>query len=543
MDIFGEKQDRSYYKKLKERLNEKLDSYSDSTKAKDWLNNNKSRIQSLFENVPLRDFIFEPFKDVFKSPPKEMDHHIYGVITQVAVINAVLAGLPGRMGVGVFVVMALEGWMAFRIARHVGVDVKNISDIWKYFGVLAASVGVILFLFKALLGIAFSLFSIIPGINPLIPAEIFVTDLVGILFLTGFKEAKATGSFQIPTRMFYEIISSTKKLFTHQYDIIRKVLSVKNMKSVAERLAAYLRGDLPFDMRTINGEAFATVTMAYLLSGQAQKLEGPLGETFLDAIRLRWSAQLGPDATQDEIAELFRTYEPEQMEGVINTIKGKMFEIMVTDTENQDGDQWRATMHTDESFPGSDIIFTSDETGAQLEVSLKAVAEQRPDIIETALAEYPDTPIMTTDEAAEVFKDNPAIFGSGISNEDLNNITSENLEQLLGTIEPVNQTQVVLGGVTMGTTAALWPFVLAYLKGKIDKDQLSQVCERILGKAGVSLASRLAWATALGPLFAWYLLARGVKGMVEMAEPTNRVLLEYSGQSRDGHRPQRAHRR
>ena len=36
-----------------------------------------------------------------------------------------------------------------------------------------------------------------------------------------------------------------------------------------------------------------------------------------------------------------------------------MFEIMATKQENLDGDQWKAKMHTDESFPGSDIILTN----------------------------------------------------------------------------------------------------------------------------------------------------------------------------------------
>ena len=47
---------------------------------------------------------------------------------------AMMLGLPGKMGVGVYVVMALEGWMAFCIARHVGFRVRKPSDIWKYFG-------------------------------------------------------------------------------------------------------------------------------------------------------------------------------------------------------------------------------------------------------------------------------------------------------------------------------------------------------------------------------------------------------------------------
>jgi uncharacterized membrane protein len=42
----------------------------------------------------------------------------------VALINAVLAGLPEKLGVGVYVSMAFELWMAYRIAQYVGIEVN-----------------------------------------------------------------------------------------------------------------------------------------------------------------------------------------------------------------------------------------------------------------------------------------------------------------------------------------------------------------------------------------------------------------------------------
>ena len=178
----------------------------------------------MFDNYTLKDFIFEPFKEVFDTPAKTIDKNIYSVITQVAIINAVLAGLPGKMGVGVYVVMALEGWMAFRIAKHVGLLVEKPSDIWEYFGLLAASAGVILYGFRTLLSFAFSVFSVVPGINPLIFAEILVTDLVGVLFWIGFIETKETGSFTLPKRMIRKAVATTSGLFKHQYNILKNVL-------------------------------------------------------------------------------------------------------------------------------------------------------------------------------------------------------------------------------------------------------------------------------------------------------------------------------
>jgi len=280
-------------------------------------------------------------------------------------------------------------------------------------------------------------------------------------------------------------------------------------------------------MKTINGEAFATGAMAYLIAGQHEKLDGPLGDVFLQAIRLRWSAQFSPDATVEDIAARFREYDTDQLEGVINTIKGKMFEVMVTKQENLDGDQWQARMHTDESFPGSDIVFTNEETSQQIEVSLKAVSQNNTEIIESALAKYPDLPIMTTDEAAALYQDHNMVFDSGLLNKELHDITEKNIDELLDGIKPLNENQVVIGGVVVGTVAALWPFVIAYLRGRISKDNLEKVFEHTLGESGVALASRLSYAIVFGPLFAWYLLARGVKGIVTMIEPESTIHIEF----------------
>ncbi|MCP4313719.1 MAG: hypothetical protein GY790_20895 [Bacteroidetes bacterium] len=166
---------------LKGMLNSKLGAYRDTNEARDWLERNLDRVKELFSNVSLRDFIFEPFRGVFSLPGEDKESRIKQVITQVAVINMVLAGLPGKMGVGVAVSMAMEAWMAYTIAQAVGIKLRSVSDIWQYFGVLAGAVVTILWLFRVLLGLGYSAFSVVPGINPLIFAELFTTNLVGVL--------------------------------------------------------------------------------------------------------------------------------------------------------------------------------------------------------------------------------------------------------------------------------------------------------------------------------------------------------------------------
>ena len=519
---------RNFFNEIKNLLNKLLNKYEDQdilNEAQEWLKKNIYRVRSLFENYTLRDFIIEPFKSVFDSSTKTLNTDIYSVITQVAVINAVLAGLPGKMGIGVTISIALEIWMAYRIAQHVGLKINEISDIPKYFGVLAATITTIVWGVKAALGFAFSFFSLISGpINPLIFAELLVTDLLGVGFWFGFSNVRKNqrfGAFGING-----LLSVTKELFSHQYRILKNLLTPNNIKLTATRLTSYLKGDFPVDQRLINGEVFSTAAMAYLISGQYEKLDGPLGETFIRAIRLRWSSQFNESTSIDEIAERFSEYSPEQIDGAINTIKGKMFEIMVADDENIFGDGWFATMHNDESFPGSDIVFSNMETGNRVEISLKAIVEENTQIIENALIKYPDIPIMTTEEAAKLYENDPRIFGSGIRHDELNTITEEKFDELIETIKPINHNEVIIGGVIFGSSAALWPFVMAYLRSKITYEQLEVVFNHILGETGLKLASRISYGFIFGPLFAWWLLARGIKGLVTMIEPKDSIFIE-----------------
>ncbi len=501
-------------------LNKKLKYYKENVvQSKEWFEKNFQKISEIFENKTLRDFIFEPFIDVFNIPDKTIDKDIYTVITQVAIINAVLAGLPGQLGVGVYVSMAFEAWMAYVIAKHVGLEIKNPKDIYKYFGILSGTGFTIAFLFKHIISLFYSAFSVIPIINPLILAEIFTTNLVGVLFWVGFEEVKNHGNFKIPKRMFKLIIIKTKNIFSHQLKILKNTLTINNLKIAGLRLKQWLNGDI-VDIRKINGELFAAVAMGYLLSRHYEKLRGPLGNIFEEAIRLRWSSQFDDNTSLEEIAERFKEYDEEQLQGAINTIKGKMFEILVEKAENADNDNIFAKMYEDESFPGSDIIFTNNETGEQLAVSLKAVAHENHEILESALVKYPNYPILATKEVSELYENNPEyfgkIFGSDISNEALKNITERNINELIENIEPIGESKVIVSGVAVSTIAVIWAFAMAYYRKKISYEQFQNALTKILADNGAKMAARLSYGFIFGPLFAWYLLARSVKKLTKV---------------------------
>jgi hypothetical protein len=505
-------QEKEFSSKFKERFS----FYKHSEKAQEWLNENIDRVKSLFKDVRLRDFIFEPFKDVFKETDDTNEGKIKSIITLVAVVNMVLAGLPGKLLGGVFVCIALEAYMAYKIAQNVGIKkIRSVHDIWKYLGLLGGISFVILEGFRQMLGLAFSMFSVIPGINPLIFAELFVTDLVGVLFWVGFVELRDNDNFTIPVKLLKSIFEKALDLFKHQKNLLINTLTISNLKKVGVRLKAWLTGEIIIDQTSLRGEIFPFVAMSYLIQGKYESLDGPLGNVFINAIRRGYSNKLG-DASLEEMSEYFSGAKGESLKGHINLITGEMREKLGEIAENIDGDEFYMKLHADRTVKGSDAVMINSETGEEILISFKSTSD--PALIETALRKYPEYPIVTTTEMEELYGDHPLVMFDGISDKDLKQVTEENFEKLSGMLEKASVGEIVATGVSVKAIASLYPFMMAYLRKRISQEQLNEAFEKVLGKAGVELASRLAWGFIFGTVFAWYLLARGVIMIMQGAE-------------------------
>ena len=503
-------------KEFENIFSERFSFYKNSKKAQEWLNDNFEKVKSIFKDVRLRDFIFEPFKDVFKEKDDTSEGKIKSIITLVAVVNMVLAGLPGKLLGGVFVCIALEAYMAFKIAQNVGIKkIQSVNDIWKYLGLLGGISFVILEGFRQLLGLAFSMFSVIPGINPLIFAELFVTDLVGVLFWVAFVELKENDDFKIPLRLVKSSFDKALDLFKHQKDLLVKTLTPSNLKKVGNRLKAWLTGEIVLNKPALRGEIFPFVAMAYLIQGKYESLSGPLGDVFISSIRRCYPNKLG-DATLEEMAEFFSGEKGEALKGHMSLVRGDMRESFGKIVQNTDGDENYVKLHSDRNMEGSDGILFNSETGEEMLISYKSTTD--PNLIETALRKYPDTTIVATNEMEEFYGDHPMVMFDGISDSDLKQVTEENFEKLSGLLEKASVGEVVTAGVSAKAIASLYPFMMAYLRKRITQEQLNEAFEKVLGKAGVELASRLAWGFIFGTVFAWYLLARGVILIVQGAE-------------------------
>ena len=295
-------------------------------KDKSWLKYFPS-VSKLFSIKGIQDSVMDELSPLLKMIFPKTEENVYRTITLVAIINACFAAVPGKMGLGVPIAIALEITMAVAIANHVGLHEVRKENIYKYFGTIATVGFSILVLFKEAVSASFSLFSSFTGpLNPLIPAELLVTNLYGIMFLVGFKEMKKTGSFKIPFKTFNEIYKTTKELTAHQWKFIKKK-PVGLLKKCGKKVYAFVTGDVSIknlNQSEIRGDVFPILATAHLLDNDFESLKGPMGQMFLKAVRLSFPEQLSPNASPSEIAEHLRGYTPEQLHGLINkNIKGK----------------------------------------------------------------------------------------------------------------------------------------------------------------------------------------------------------------------------
>lgn len=152
-----------------------------------------------------------------------------------------------------------------------------------------------------------------------------------------------------------------------------------------------------------------------------------------------WKAQfpnIDMESRLSEIAELSADERAVVWPGFANAWKGKYFEVWVRDELNAgrdvgglalDADQ-KAVLHPDPQNEGFDLIIR-DSDGTELDLfQLKAsrgITEAR-----EALRKYPDYDIVSTDEAANIDLED-RIFGSGMSNEDLEASIAEPMESIL----------------------------------------------------------------------------------------------------------------
>ena len=452
--------------------------------------------KSLLEEIaPIKNLAFPKSKE-----------QVYRTITSVAIINAVLAGLPGKMGVGVYISISLEIAMAVAIANYLGLHQIKKENILKYLGTAATVLISILVLFKEMLSFFFSIFTSISGpLNPMIPAELLVTNIYGIMFVVGFKEMKQKGSFRVPIRLVYSILKESYSLTKHQLKLVKNK-PPELFKKIRKKIVKLFTGDVELPKSSnseIRGDVFPVLATAHLLDKNFESLKGPLGQKYIEAVRLSFPEKLGPDASLDQIRNHLMTYEPETLNRLINiNIKGKLFEVLKVTSENADGDDWTAKAHPDINHPGTDITLTNSETGEKIEVQLKSTFSKS--YVETEMEKNPDTIFIVSDEVAKQIND-PRVIPAGITNEKTTQLAKEKTQDLINGKLDASDLIInpALGGVASGSFN-LFPYLVAYKKNKITKDEFNKVMETLVPQASQNTIELIAKYSVGGLIYLWW---------------------------------------
>jgi hypothetical protein len=525
------------YKELFERINFRKKLLFNLDKSTEWYEQNKRKIEFLFEYDELRNYIFDKFSVLWEKGNISKDKEIFAIITQVSVANAILAGIPGKLGIGVYICIALEFYLALAIARRVGFNIpdddQNETELKKWiwvnfkslapYGLYFSFAGFIaIYAFKHMFSFVFSIMS---GPVPFVVVftEYVLTTFVGILFWTAFEQINDPKN----PKILYSSFAKTKDLLSHQKDSIRHTFTTKNVQNTFDKLKDWFTGNIFKDLPNIRGDVFVSASIGFLLAGKHEAFDGPIGKIFIKSIKDRWSEL--EDASIGKISEFMKEkYSDDQIPGVINTIKGKLFENLSVAHENQDGDEWTAYLHENQSYPGSDMIMTNYKTGEILELSLKATDNLH--YIESSLLKYPEFPILTTfSEIPDEYPYLEMLIASEFSNREIQEITESNFEELVDNLTPITRLSGVAAvstGVAGVAFFSLWPFVVAYKRKIISKERLIDAFKKVFPKAGEELVYRILLMVICGPIYGWYVLAKTAIKFTPKPEDT--IYLSYA---------------
>ena len=195
---------------------------------------------------------------------------------------------------------------------------------------------------------------------------------------------------------------------------------------------------------------------------------------------LRRSAKKFEDASVEEIGEILNSYDDNQIPGLVNNVKGILFELEYVEIENSDGDSIFAYQFEQTNYPTYDVQLIDEQTGEIAEIQLKATNSAS--YVKSWMDEHGDN-IVVTDEVAEEL----GLEGVGISNEEL----EVKVEDFLEKIKDVDEESLVpmLGNIgTISLAISLVFLVKKWINREIKREEFLKTAALITGKKVVKFS-------------------------------------------------------
>lgn len=129
--------------------------------------------------------------------------------------------------------------------------------------------------------------------------------------------------------------------------------------------------------------------------------------------------------SREEISQYIQDFDENQILGLINNVKGILHEIQFIEIENNDGDNFTASMFVDSNHQNTDILLTNNNTGEISEIQLKATDNSS--YVRDWINNHQDGQILITEELAEKMD----LETSGISNSELTTDVNDFVHNLI----------------------------------------------------------------------------------------------------------------
>ena len=198
---------------------------------------------------------------------------------------------------------------------------------------------------------------------------------------------------------------------------------------------------------------------------------------------LRRSNSHYADLGISEIGEHLSLYSDNQLQGIINNVKGIAHEIKFRDVENSDGDSLFASLFDGTNHPGTDIKIRDAISGHIDEVQLKATDSES--YISDWIEEHPNGKIVVTEEVAERL----GLESSGFSNDEITYETEEVIDKLIIASDDDSIWDYFPLISTVSLSIVVFSFWRRYKKGQIDKSNCMKKCAKVTGLKVAKIAS------------------------------------------------------
>ncbi len=189
---------------------------------------------------------------------------------------------------------------------------------------------------------------------------------------------------------------------------------------------------------------------------------------------LRRSAKKFENASLEEIGEILNSYDDDQIPGLVNNVKGILFELEFVEIENNDGDSIFAYQFEQTNYPTYDVQLIDEQTGDIEEIQLKATDSAS--YVKSWMDEHGDN-IVVTDEVAEEL----GLDGVGISNDEL----EVKVEDFLDKVKDADEESLtpLIGNIgTISLAISLVFLIKKWMNGEIKRDEFLKTSALITGK-------------------------------------------------------------